>query len=103
MPSRALLVFSHLRWNFVYQRPQHLLARLGRDYRVLYVEEPTHHDGERHLEVIETDCGVTVCRPHLPSLRRSAPRARLAQLACALRAALPADRAGLSLPGRGRE
>jgi UDP-galactopyranose mutase len=66
MPSRALLVFSHLRWNFVYQRPQHLLARLGRDYRVLYVEEPTHHDGERHLELVETDCGVTVCRPHLP-------------------------------------
>ena len=40
MPSRALLVFSHLRWNFVYQRPQHLLARLGRDYRVFYIEEP---------------------------------------------------------------
>ena len=65
MPSRALLVFSHLRWNFVYQRPQHLLARLGRDYPVLYVEEPMHHDGERHLEVIETESGVTVCRPHL--------------------------------------
>ncbi|HXW10263.1 MAG TPA: NAD(P)-binding protein, partial [Steroidobacteraceae bacterium] len=63
-------MFSHLRWNFVYQRPQHLLARLAREFRVLYVEEPTHHDGERRLEVIETESGVTVCRPHLP--RRAA-------------------------------
>jgi UDP-galactopyranose mutase len=66
MPSRALLVFSHLRWNFVYQRPQHLLARLGRDFRVIYVEEPTHQDGEPRLDSMDTDCGVTVVRPHLP-------------------------------------
>jgi UDP-galactopyranose mutase len=70
MHSRALLVFSHLRWNFVYQRPQHLLARLAREFRVLYVEEPMYHDGERHLEMIETESGVTICRPHLP--RRAA-------------------------------
>src|SRR5687767_10883498 len=66
MQSRALLVFSHLRWNFVYQRPQHLLARLGRDYRILYIEEPIQHEGERRLEMIELESGVTVCRPYLP-------------------------------------
>ncbi|HET7203350.1 MAG TPA: FAD-dependent oxidoreductase [Steroidobacteraceae bacterium] len=67
MPSRALLVFSHLRWNFVYQRPQHLLARLGRHYRVFYVEEPEQDaDGPRLEEIVDTDCGVTVLRPHLP-------------------------------------
>jgi UDP-galactopyranose mutase len=66
MPRRALLVFSHLRWNFVYQRPQHLLARLGRHFHVLYIEEPIHDEGDRRLEVIETECGVTLCRPHLP-------------------------------------
>jgi glycosyltransferase involved in cell wall biosynthesis len=38
----ALLVFSHLRWNFVYQRPQHLLSRLARQHRVVFVEEPVH-------------------------------------------------------------
>src|SRR5690606_7682799 len=37
-----LIVFSHLRWDFVYQRPQRLLSRLARDYRVLFVEEPVH-------------------------------------------------------------
>lgn len=41
-----LLVFSHLRWDFVFQRPQHLLSRLAHDYRVIYVEEPVH-DPER--------------------------------------------------------
>ena len=35
-----LLVFCHLRWDFVYQRPQHLVSRLSRQYRVLFVEEP---------------------------------------------------------------
>jgi glycosyltransferase involved in cell wall biosynthesis len=35
-----VLCFSHLRWNFVFQRPQHLLTRCATDRRVLYVEEP---------------------------------------------------------------
>lgn len=35
-----LLVFSHLRWGFVYQRPQHLMSRLAAGYRVLFIEEP---------------------------------------------------------------
>jgi len=36
-----LICISHLRWGFVWQRPQHLLSRLGQQYRVLFVEEPT--------------------------------------------------------------
>lgn len=31
----TLIVFSHLRWHFVYQRPQHLLTRLARTRRVI--------------------------------------------------------------------
>lgn len=63
--SRALLVFSHLRWNFVYQRPQHLLSRLSNEYRVFYIEEPVLHDAEPGMHVEGTDEGVVVCRPHL--------------------------------------
>jgi hypothetical protein len=37
---RALVCFSHLRWDFVWQRPQHLLSRFGRDWAVAVVEEP---------------------------------------------------------------
>ncbi len=35
-----IICFSHLRWNFVYQRPQHLLTRLSEHFRVFYFEEP---------------------------------------------------------------
>jgi glycosyltransferase involved in cell wall biosynthesis len=45
-----LIVFSHLRWEFVFQRPQHLLSRLARHFRVLVVEEPMHTSGPAYLE-----------------------------------------------------
>ena len=35
-----LVCISHLRWDFVWQRPQHLLSRLAQQRRVLFVEEP---------------------------------------------------------------
>ncbi len=35
-----LLCFSHLRWHFVFQRPQHLLTRFSEQRRVFYIEEP---------------------------------------------------------------
>ncbi len=35
-----LICFSHLRWNFVYQRPQHLMSRAAKSARVFYFEEP---------------------------------------------------------------
>jgi hypothetical protein len=63
-----LLCFSHLRWNFVYQRPQHLMNRFARDRRVFYWEEPVHHDAGPWLQVTHGDDGVTVIVPHLPSM-----------------------------------
>ncbi|PZN93498.1 MAG: glycosyl transferase [Hyphomicrobiales bacterium] len=44
-PRDLLLCFSHLRWNFVLQRPQHLLMRAARDFGVIFVEEPEFVDG----------------------------------------------------------
>jgi hypothetical protein len=41
-----LVVFSHVRWDFVYQRPQQILSRLARRYRVLFVEEPKYASGD---------------------------------------------------------
>ncbi|HEX3129087.1 MAG TPA: hypothetical protein VH394_17270, partial [Thermoanaerobaculia bacterium] len=35
-----LVCLSHLRWDFVYQRPQHLMSRFARDRRVFFFEEP---------------------------------------------------------------
>ena len=35
-----LVCLSHLRWNFVFQRPQHLLIRFAQGQRVFFIEEP---------------------------------------------------------------
>jgi len=67
-----LICFSHLRWDFVYQRPQHLLSRAARDRRVYYVEEPCFDDGSMRLSISERDSGVKVVVPCLPSGLRSA-------------------------------
>ncbi len=63
---RPLVVLSHLRWDFVYQRPQHVLSRLAQTRPVTVVEEPVHDTGEPYLEAIEAAPGVTVLRPHTP-------------------------------------
>jgi len=36
----TIVVFSHLRWHWVWQRPQHLLSRLAQRHRIVFVEEP---------------------------------------------------------------
>ena len=59
-----LIVFSHLRWNFVYQRPQHLLSRLAKTRRVFFVEEPVRATGVAQLAVTQPCTGVTVLTPH---------------------------------------
>lgn len=61
-----LVCLSHLRWDFVYQRPQHLLSRFARERRVFFVEEPTFYDGELRLEISRRDDGVYVAVPRLP-------------------------------------
>jgi protoporphyrinogen oxidase/glycosyltransferase involved in cell wall biosynthesis len=62
----TIVVFSHLRWDFVFQRPQHLLSRLAQHYPVLFVEEPEHDDGDPFMERTNPAPNVTVCRAHTP-------------------------------------
>jgi UDP-galactopyranose mutase len=66
-----LLCFSHLRWDFVYQRPQHLLTRCARDRRVLFVEEPVFDNGSMRLDMRASEGAVRVVVPHLPEGLRS--------------------------------
>lgn len=35
-----MVVFCHLRWEFVYQRPQHIISRMAKHQRILFIEEP---------------------------------------------------------------
>jgi UDP-galactopyranose mutase len=69
-----LIVFSHLRWHFVTQRPQHLLSRAAQSRRVYFWEEPivhtdpgelTHPDCRLEFLSVEESSNVTVVRPHL--------------------------------------
>src|SRR5678815_2970292 len=66
-----LVCFSHLRWDFVHQRPQHLLTRSARDRRVFFVEEPVFDQGSMQLRILERENGVQVVVPHLPEGLRS--------------------------------
>lgn len=61
-----LVCFSHLRWNFVYQRPQHLLTRCAKQQRVFFIEEPIIGSAESEYLDISKQDGVCVVVPHLP-------------------------------------
>jgi UDP-galactopyranose mutase len=61
-----LVCLSHLRWDFVYQRPQHLLSRCAKQRRVFFVEEPIFVQGPSRLDVSQREDGVYVVVPHLP-------------------------------------
>src|SRR5919202_4338510 len=64
----ALIVFSHLRWDFVYQRPQHLLSRLAAKRRVVFIEEPIFEETPAPFWERSTPApNVLVCRPRTPS------------------------------------
>jgi UDP-galactopyranose mutase len=88
-----LICFSHLRWNFVFQRPQHLMSRFGRDMRVIYWEEPVDIGPREtaYLKVRDADGfpHVTLVVPHLPEgMPEDAREAALSRLLDAHVAAL---------------
>jgi glycosyltransferase involved in cell wall biosynthesis len=66
----TLICFSHLRWNFVFQRPQHLMSRFAREMNVIFWEEPTEvgPNETAYLKVREAEDahGVRIVAPHLP-------------------------------------
>jgi UDP-galactopyranose mutase len=70
-PKPDLICFSHLRWDFVYQRPQHLLKRSARDRRVFFVEEPVFDNGSMRLDISERETNLKIVVPHLPEGLRS--------------------------------
>jgi len=61
----SIVAFSHLRWNSVLQRPQHVLQRLARRCPVYFFEEPVPCAAKDSLEVTEPVPNVFVCHPHL--------------------------------------
>lgn len=77
-PLPPLICFSHLRWDFVFQRPQHLMTRLARDRRVFFFEEfiPCDH----HRPYLEhhhfPEQNIIALRPRVPHWWNAAERDR---------------------------
>jgi UDP-galactopyranose mutase len=75
-PSNAdsidLICFSHLRWRFVFQRPQHLMSRFAKARRVFFVEEPIFEAGNEAVfrGTVCSETGVVVVTPYLPESAR---------------------------------
>jgi len=63
----ALICFSHLRWAFVFQRPQHLMTRFSTAIPVYFFEEPVISEDTvlPRLDLRQED-NVQVATPHLP-------------------------------------
>ncbi|HMI62602.1 MAG TPA: glycosyltransferase [Puia sp.] len=65
-----IICFSHLRWSFVYQRPQHLMNRLAARHRIFFIEEPVVDscgNGRYFQTYHDPSADVNVITPHLPT------------------------------------
>lgn len=63
---KDVICFSHLRWDFVFQRPQHLLSRWAKETRVFFIEEPVYGNFETNslkTSYSSKNPGVTVITP----------------------------------------
>lgn len=66
-----IVCFSHLRWNFVWQRPQHLMTRAARTHRVWFIEEPIEVAGDAGLQLQTVNEALTVITPTVrPGMNR---------------------------------
>ncbi|HEY8747374.1 MAG TPA: family 1 glycosylhydrolase [Tepidisphaeraceae bacterium] len=64
----GIVVFSHLRWGFVWQRPQQFLSRFARKHQILFIEEPLFDKPagtEPDLTFHRVMPNVTVVAPHV--------------------------------------
>jgi Glycosyltransferase len=58
--EHPFIVQSHLRWDFVWQRPQQLLSRIAEKSPVLFIEEPIHLD-----DIRESSLDITIPNPNI--------------------------------------
>jgi UDP-galactopyranose mutase len=82
-PTVALLCFSHLRWDFVFQRPQHLMTRFAKGFDVTFWEEPVFANDGSNAQLDVRRCetsGVTIATPVLPEFLRGSETTALRQL-----------------------
>ena len=64
--ASAIIVFSHLRWDFVFQRPQHLLSRLAAHHPIVFIEEPMQGEEDAYFKTYSPAPNIIVCQPCTP-------------------------------------
>jgi glycosyltransferase involved in cell wall biosynthesis len=64
--SFPIIVHCHLRWDFVWQRPQQIFSRLARHHPILFIEDPVIAEGEPRLDVSEPHPGIVRIVPQIP-------------------------------------
>jgi UDP-galactopyranose mutase len=64
--KQTLIVFSHLRWNWVWQRPQHLLTRIANTFNIIFIEEPIlcKENEEAHWQIDQVASSIFVWTPY---------------------------------------
>lgn len=63
-----MIVFCHLRWDFVYQRPQHVISRMAKNYKILFVEEPWHRPEEKGSRLNRVSDMLHVLQPNVTTI-----------------------------------
>ncbi|HEX8575612.1 MAG TPA: glycosyltransferase [Flavobacterium sp.] len=64
-----MVVFCHLRWEFVYQRPQHIISRMAQNLKILFVEEPIGFSDENDYDdIITVTDNLHVLQPKVQSI-----------------------------------
>lgn len=74
-----LLCFSHLRWDFVYQRPQHLISRFAVNKNVFYIEEPLPTDNDPFYSMRQDEQHQNIWIVNLYFSTGASPEKRIAQ------------------------
>ena len=62
-----LIVHCHLRWDFVWQRPQQIFSRLASSHRIAFIEEPILDGDVAHLDITEPHPNLIRIVPRLPA------------------------------------
>ena len=83
-----IIVHCHLRWDFVWQRPQQIFSRLAAHHRILFLEEPLREGGEAQLRITEPQANVVRVVPVLPAHFAASTEAQCSAVLPMLRQAL---------------
>ncbi len=68
-PEYGIIVHCHLRWDFVWQRPQHIMSRLSKSHPILFLEDYAplppgpDSDGQPRFDIKHVSDTLTVARP----------------------------------------